>query len=119
MKIQYRPFEMHCHTHHSDGRFSVGQLLEAAEGYGYEGICLTDHNTMSGVREAAQPGRNAPFVMPGIEWTTFYGHLLVLGGTRYVDWRFVTPDTIDGALQEIREAGGSPGLPIPLNPGRR
>lgn len=117
MKIQYRPFEMHCHTHHSDGRFSVRQLLEAAEGYGYEGICLTDHNTMSGVREAAQPGRNAPFVMPGIEWTTFYGHLLVLGGARYVDWRFVTPDTIDGALQEIREAGGIAGIAHPFEPG--
>lgn len=117
MNIKYRPFEMHCHTLHSDGRFSVEQLLRAAAECGYDGLCLTDHNTMSGMRELAQTGRTEPFVMPGIEWTTYYGHLLVLGGNRFVDWRFVTPDSIDGALLEIRESGGIAGVAHPFEMG--
>lgn len=117
MNIQYRPFETHCHTRHSDGRFSVEELLRRAEEYGYAGIFLTDHNTQSGVREAERLGKGSPFVMPGIEWTTFYGHLLVLGGSRYVDWRFVTPDSIDEALREIRESGGIAGIAHPFEVG--
>ena len=27
--LKYRPFEMHCHTRHSDGTFLVPQLIES------------------------------------------------------------------------------------------
>lgn len=114
--MRYQPFEMHCHTRHSDGTFTVPGLLEAAAAYGYQGLALTDHNAVSGLLEVkAEPG--LPAVIPGIEWTTFFGHLLVLGCRRFVDWRFVTPDTIDEALAEIREAGGVAGVAHPCEVG--
>ncbi len=112
--IRYRPFELHCHTRHSDGQFTVKGLMESAADYGYEGIALTDHNTTSALLEVTPAlERQTCAVIPGIEWTTFYGHLLVLGCHRFVDWRFVEPDTIDQALAEIKEAGGATGIAHP------
>lgn len=112
--MRYHPFEMHCHTRHSDGTFTVPGLLEAVAAYGYKGLALTDHNAVSGLLEVTA---EQPTVIPGIEWTTFFGHLLVLGCRRFVDWRFVTPDTIDEALAEIREAGGVAGVAHPCEVG--
>ena len=116
--MRYQPFEMHCHTRHSDGSFTVPGLLEGVAAYGYAGLALTDHNAVSALREVTpELEARTCCVIPGIEWTTFFGHLLVLGCRRFVDWRFVTPDTIDGALAEIREAGGVAGVAHPCEVG--
>ena len=91
-KAVYYPFELHCHTLHSDGAFTPRELAEAAKARGLKGIALTDHNTSTGVAEAVRVGRELGItVIPGIEWTTFYGHITVLGGHSDVDWRTVLP----------------------------
>lgn len=116
--MNYLPFEMHCHTKHSDGRFTVPELMHDAAAYGYRGIALTDHNAVSGAADVTpELERQYVTVIRGIEWTTFYGHLLVLGCRNFVDWRFVTPDTIDGALADIRKAGGVAGIAHPFEMG--
>ncbi|NBH78347.1 hypothetical protein D3Z52_09195 [Clostridiaceae bacterium] len=115
----YRPFELHTHTRHSDGKFLTDELLRACAAYGYYGVALTDHNAVTAADEVtpALLRETGMMVLPGIEWTTFYGHLLVLGCNRFVDWRFVTPDTIDLALEEIRAAGGVAGIAHPAEVG--
>ena len=40
--------ELHCHTLHSDGDFTAGELIAEAKRQGLDGIALTDHNTTSG-----------------------------------------------------------------------
>lgn len=116
--MQYLPFEMHCHTQHSDGSFTVPQLLESTAAYGYAGMALTDHNTATGCLELTEAlQQRTCLAIPGIEWTTFFGHMLVLGGSRFVDWRFVTPDTIDDALEEIQRVGGVAGIAHPCEVG--
>ena len=117
--MKYLPFELHNHTRHSDGRFLTGELLRSCAAYGYRGAALTDQNVFTAVGEVSPEllAETGMIVIPGIEWTTFYGHLLVLGCKRYVDWRFVTPDTIDHALMEIREAGGIAGIAHPCEVG--
>ena len=65
--MSYLPCELHCHTLHSDGDFSVKELQEAAKENHLSLIALTDHNTMSGWDELDDS------VVPairGIEWTT-------------------------------------------------
>lgn len=114
----YRPFEMHCHTLHSDGRFTVHDLAHAVKDYGYVGFALTDHNTEAGQAELT-PELEAETVpaIRGIEWTTFFGHMLVLGCEHYVDWRFALPEDIDTYTAQIREAGGIAGIAHPFNIG--
>ena len=67
--------ELHCHTLHSDALFTPEELAEAARDNQIDLIALTDHNTLSGYAQMEQTG--LPFIH-GIEWTTFYGHMLVL-----------------------------------------
>lgn len=107
--------ELHCHTLHSDGQFSVGELIRAAEERHLDGLCLTDHNTRSGVRETE--GVSSPAVLPGMEWTTYHGHMLVLGCRQFVDWRDVRLDNIDDKMRAVREAGGLVGVAHPFQLG--
>lgn len=116
--ICYRPFELHTHTQHSDGQFTTESLLRAAKAYGFEGVALTDHNALTAALDVTPAlERETVMTIPGIEWTTFFGHMLVLGCERFVDWRFVTPDTIDKALEEIRSVKGVVGVAHPCEVG--
>lgn len=116
--ICYRPFELHNHTQHSDGQFTTEGLMRAAKAYGYDGIALTDHNALTAALDVTPAlERETVLAIPGIEWTTFYGHMCVLGCEHYVDWRFVTPDTIDDALEQIRDAHGIAGVAHPCEVG--
>ena len=51
--MRWYPVELHTHTRHSDGAFTVEELVEAAARNGYRALALTDHNTSSGVSRAA------------------------------------------------------------------
>lgn len=77
--------DLHCHTDHSDARWTVRELAEAAAERGLSFLALTDHNTTSGRAELA---RLAPKLLqlPGLELTTFYGHATVLGLSEYQNW---------------------------------
>lgn len=112
--MSYLPCELHCHTVHSDGDFQVTQLLEAARNNHLSLIALTDHNTFSGHGELDDSITPA---IRGIEWTTYFGHMLVLGAKEYVDWRNAVPDTIDEKIKEIKACGGIVGIAHPFQMG--
>lgn len=116
--IKYRPFEMHSHTLHSDGTFTLDELCKNAREYQLDGIALTDHNTTAGLFGLPQnPTINGVHVIPGIEWTTFFGHMLVLCADQFVDWRSALPDTIDGYIEKIRNVNGIIGIAHPFSIG--
>lgn len=113
--MKWHAAELHCHTLHSDGKFTVEGLMEAAAQEEYSCIALTDHNTLSGCPEitAERKERTLPMI-PGIEWTTFFGHMTVLNCRKYVDWRYAVPDTIDRYVEEIKRSGGLVGIAHPF-----
>lgn len=114
------PVEIHTHTNHSDGSFTPRELLTAAKAFGYKGIILTDHNSSSGYNEMVEDGlldNNELVVMKGMEWTTYYGHMLVHDADYDVDWREAGPDTIDTHMREVREADGLIGIAHPYDMG--
>ncbi len=112
---QWFPCELHCHTVHSDGDFTVSSLVETAKKRGLKGICLTDHNSTGGHEEAENEPDLA--VLKGIEWTTYFGHMLVLGVEGFVDWRDATVDNIDEKIKAVREKGGLVGIAHPFQLG--
>lgn len=114
-KRKWFPCELHCHTIHSDGDFTVGGLISTAKERKLQGICLTDHNTMSGHREALKEKDLA--VLPGIEWTTYFGHMLVLGAESFVDWRDATVENIDEKMKAVKKAKGLVGIAHPFQLG--
>jgi len=113
--ITYKAMEMHTHTLHSDGTFTVPELCRSALAHGFDGVALTDHNTLAPYEQITPDlERETIPIVRGIEWTTFFGHMLVLGSNRYVDWRLATPNTIDEYLREIHQADGVAGIAHPF-----
>ncbi len=113
--MRWYPVELHTHTEHSDGGFTVRQLTKAAKARGFEAVALTDHNTSAGMQEFYKAAHREGLVaVPGIEWTTYWGHMLVLGEQGYTDWRGVRPEQIDDAIAHIHENHGIVGIAHPF-----
>lgn len=112
--MKYLPIELHTHTDHSDGLFTPAELVEAAAAYGYHGLAITDHNTVSALQVIRElPGEPFP-VLQGIEWTTYFGHLLVLGYQTVIDWRDAVIDNIDTKLKQLKADGAILGIAHPF-----
>ena len=98
--------EMHCHTVASDGDMQPKELVQNAIKRGYKAICLTDHNTTANVNAVKKYGEKYGLVVAGgIEWTTFWGHLTVIGGNSDIDWKSITPANINASIIRARQLG--------------
>jgi hypothetical protein len=98
--------DLHTHTVHSDGDFTVAGLLQASEARGLDFLFLSDHNTVSGLAEFST--LPSPLLrLPALELTTFWGHALCLGTRQWVDWR-VRRDTHD--MAQLAEHVAADGL---------
>lgn len=76
--------DLHTHSTASDGELAPAELVAAAKEGGVSVLALTDHDTFSGLDEAATAAKNAEIVfVPGIElnisWPSGEFHLLGLG----------------------------------------
>jgi hypothetical protein len=78
--------DLHSHTLHSDGRFTVDERLGRAVERGLDFLAITDHNTVSHHREL-EPWRDRIVPIRGSEVTTFHGHMNVFGVSSAIDWR--------------------------------
>lgn len=112
--MKFLPCELHCHTLHSDGSFEVKELQHSARAHGLSVIALTDHNTSSGYGEV---DNDIIPVIKGIEWTTYFGHMLVLGANGFTDWRDAVPDNIDEKIKAVKADNGLVGVAHPFQIG--
>jgi predicted metal-dependent phosphoesterase TrpH len=76
--------DLHSHSTCSDGSLSPGALVARAAGLGLSALALTDHDTLSGLPEAAEAARAAGLrFIPGVEIEISFSvgefHLLGLG----------------------------------------
>lgn len=97
--------DLHCHTNHSDARWTAQELAGAAAARGLHFLALTDHNTLSGRSELA--GAYGGLTLPGFELTTYYGHAVVIGSPDYPDWTTLTPEQgMYGLSSQLRQRPG-------------
>ncbi len=62
------PFDLQCHSLHSDGSLPPAEVVARAGGAGVRLLALTDHDTVAGVAEALGAGeRHGVRVLPAIE----------------------------------------------------
>lgn len=62
--------DLHLHTTASDGGYSPAQLVKKCKQVGLQYIAITDHDTVSGVKEAMEAGeKEGMTVIPGIEFS--------------------------------------------------
>jgi hypothetical protein len=110
--------ELHTHTFHSDGRQSLAELAAGAVALGFDCIALTDHNTMTGLVSKEEVERETGIsIISGMEWTTFFGHMVTIGLDEFLDWRPVGPGDIHAGLARVHERGGIAGMAHPYRVG--
>ncbi len=110
--------DLHAHTVHSDGSWDVDGLVGFAREHKLDFITLTDHNTVSALKQMESFSADDLLTMGGFELTTFYGHALALGIRDLIDWR-VRPGkrSMIDAFNEVNAANGLFVIAHPMAPG--
>jgi len=71
-------FDLHNHSTSSDGLLSPTELIELASRTGADAIALTDHDTTTGLAEAAEAARVAGIgFVPGVEVSVTWGETVL------------------------------------------
>lgn len=97
--------DLHSHTHHSDARGSLADLIEAAKARGLDFLAVTDHNTIS--HHGPLAARSSPelVLLPGMEVTTYHGHANAFAAA-WIDFRWPRDAVPDGVAERIHARGG-------------
>jgi hypothetical protein len=108
--------DLHTHTVHSDGDWTIPGLVSAAREAGLDFVFVTDHNTSSHHAEVDRAGGGrAPLVLRGEEITTYGGHTnawgLPAGG--WVDFRVRPGD--NAAMSRVTARAHELGALISVN----
>jgi hypothetical protein len=100
------PGDLQSHTHHSDARGSLADLIAAARSRGLRFLAVTDHNTISHHRHLAEMASAELFLLPGEEVTTDHGHANVWGTRDWVDFRITEAGHVDQVVERAHDLGG-------------
>ena len=106
--------DLHIHTSHSDAMYDVAELLDYVEAKtDLDVIAVTDHDSLSGGREARERCARGRFrfdVIPGMEVTTIEGHVLAL----FIEEPPPSLRPVEETLAAIHRLGGLAVVPHPF-----
>ena len=109
--VRWLTGDLHMHTVHSDGDWTIAELISSARNADLDFIVITDHNTPSHHAEIDRlsRGMRQPLVLRGEEITTYGGHTNAWGlpsGT-WIDFRSRPGDTsrISAIAAQAHRAG--------------
>ncbi len=100
------PGDLQSHTHHSDAKGSVAELLAAAADRGLRFLAVTDHNTTSHHADLRRHADGPVLPVPGLEVTTYRGHANVWGASDWVDFRIAGEADVAPMVHRAHELGG-------------
>ena len=111
--------DLHAHTLHSDGSWSIGDLVAWARARRLDFMTLSDHNTTSGHAEVHSMAGDDLLTLGGMELTTHWGHAVALGVSHLPQWRVgpVTGQTMPMLAADIMGKGGLFVIAHPMSPG--
>ncbi len=85
----YKRLELHNHTTESDGSITALELIEYMAQNQVDAFAITDHNTISGhakIKHLIEQRKASISCIYGMEYTTYYGHILCFNLKEYVPW---------------------------------
>jgi hypothetical protein len=94
--------ELHCHTHHSEASGSLEDLIATARAQELDFVAVTEHNTVSHMRELEAFEGQDLLLIPGMEITTDGGHANVWGIDRWIEFRCRKADEIAQVVAEAK-----------------
>ncbi|MBP9112815.1 MAG: PHP domain-containing protein [Polyangiaceae bacterium] len=106
---KYYSIDFHVHSQEStDASPSLDQIAKYAVTQGLDAVVVSDHNVTSQLDyfADAQAANPSVLLVPGVEYTTYAGHALGIGATKWVDHKVGQPGvTIEGAATAFRDMG--------------
>ena len=116
----YKRMELHNHTTESDASLTCEDLLLWMEADQVDAFGLTDHNTISGHPKMQKllSGRSSGIqCIYGMEYTTYYGHILCLNLKEYVPWETIDRRRPELLFQAVRKKNALAGIAHPFSYG--
>lgn len=113
----FRRYELHNHTTQSDAAITCEELAEIMADEQVDVFALTDHNTISGhaiMKKLLGTMKDDPQCIYGMEYTTYYGHILCPILSRYVPWDSINRNKAELLFQACHEAGALAGIAHPM-----
>ncbi|MDW2799127.1 CehA/McbA family metallohydrolase [Clostridium boliviensis] len=116
----YKRLELHNHTTESDGALTPSQLIQFMEEDLVDGFAITDHNTISGhrkIKELLEQKKSRIAAIYGMEYTTYYGHILCLNLKEYLSWESIDLHRPELLFHRLKEKGALVGIAHPYSYG--
>ncbi|MDF2542909.1 MAG: hypothetical protein K0S47_2627 [Herbinix sp.] len=116
----YKRLELHNHTTESDSSITPQELIEYMVDDQVDAFAITDHNTISGhykIKELLKQHNYPISCIYGMEYTTYYGHILCLNLKEYVPWENINLHKPELLFQAAKEKGAFVGVAHPFSYG--
>lgn len=116
----FKRLELHNHTVESDGSLTCEELTEYLAADHVDAFAITDHNTTSGQAkiEKLLEKKHYPIeLIHGMEYTTYFGHILCLNLTKYVPWNSIDQHRPELLFEAARKKGALVGIAHPFSYG--
>lgn len=116
----YKRLELHNHTTESDSSLTPGELIEFMKQDLVDGFAITDHNTISGhrkVQHLLEQEEGSLSCIYGMEFTTYYGHILCLNLKEYVSWENINLHKPELLFAAAKNKGALVGIAHPFSYG--
>ena len=103
--------DLHIHTAYSQDAYdNPRDIAKYLKKKGFQGMAITDHNSVKGVLKSRQNPVKNFLVLPGCEISSGNGHIIALGVTDPITKGLPPGDTIE----KIHESGGVAVIPHPF-----
>lgn len=116
----YKRLELHNHTTESDGNMTPLELIQFMQQDKVDAFAITDHNTISGHQKIkgilSELGSDLSCIY-GMEYTTYYGHILCFNLNEYVPWENININKPELLFQAVKERGALTGIAHPFSKG--
>lgn len=116
----FKRYELHNHTTQSDALITCEELIEKMAADGVDCFALTDHNTISGhriIRKYLQEKELPLQCAYGMEYTTYFGHIVCPILNTYVPWDSIDRRHPERLFAACKAAGGITGIAHPFSYG--
>lgn len=117
---RFKRLELHNHTVESDGSLTCQELTEYLAADHVDAFAITDHNTISGQKKIGQllEEKHYPIsLIRGMEYTTYFGHILCLNLSKYVPWNSIDQHRPELLFEAARKKGALVGIAHPFSYG--
>ena len=117
---RFKRLELHNHTVESDGSLTCQELTEYLAADHVDAFAITDHNTTSGQKKIEQllEEKHYPIsLIRGMEYTTYFGHILCLNLSKYVPWNSIDQHRPELLFEATRKKGALVGIAHPFSYG--